>query len=94
MDKVNETFEYIKYIPLLPAIMLWFFYIYKVYCVRRLEDMRKYKKWNDLYRYSSIENKEETLNKYIASEEKIKSSVMSLALMISAMAIFCTLYMR
>jgi hypothetical protein len=77
MEQPTDMFSmYLKFIPVILAVIFWIYCLSSKYSLSRMETMRQLKRWYDLPRASATENKEETLNNMIAGTEK--SSIIQL----------------
>ncbi len=94
MEEVTETFNILRYVPLLIALFVWanHFYVRRRY--KRFETMRRLNRDSDLQQFSAMENKEQTLNQIISAEERRVKFSLGLSLMFSFIAIFWLFYIR
>ncbi|WP_261643251.1 hypothetical protein [Erwinia mallotivora] len=105
MEQVTGTFDFLyfleflailvfKYVPMLCAILFWACYMYFQKKYHGYVVMKHQKLWSDLPRRSAMENKEETLNMFIAAKKRQMRLSFRMAVMFSAIAVFWLFYMR
>lgn len=93
MEQPTDMFSmYLKFIPVILAVIFWIYCLSSKYSLSRMETMRQLKRWYDLPRTSATENKEETLNNMIAAEQRRTTLSFKTAIVFSAIAIFWLVY--
>lgn len=93
MEQPTDMFSmYLKFIPVILAVIFWIYCLSSKYSLSRIETMRQLKRWYDLPRASATENKEETLNNMIAAEQKRAALSFRTAIVFTAIAIFWLVY--
>ena len=93
MEQPTDMFSmYLKFIPVILAVIFWIYCLSSKYSLSRMETMRQLKRWYDLPRASATENKEETLNNMIAAEQNRAALSFRTAIVFTAIAIFWLVY--
>ena len=93
MEQPTDMFSmYLKFIPVILAVIFWIYCLSSKYSLSRMETMRQLKRWYDLPRASATENKEETLNNMIEAEQKRAALSFRTAIVFTAIAIFWLVY--
>jgi len=94
MEDVTETFDVLRYVPLLLALIVWASHFYVRTRYNKFDSMRRFRRWNDLPRSSAAENKQDTLNQIIKAEERRVDLSLKLSVMFSLIAVFWMFYIR
>lgn len=92
MDKVTNTFDFLRYVPICLAMSFWLYHIYIRCKYNDLADMKTLKRWNDLPRQSITESKEETLNEAISVGKKQVEVSFYFSIIFTVIAILWFLY--
>ena len=93
MNQATRTFDFLLFVPLCLAVLFWLHHLYLRSVYKKFENMKRQQRWCDLPRRSATEDKEETLNAIIVSEQKRIDSSFKFSVMYSVIAAFWLLYM-
>lgn len=93
MELVTESFDFLRYVPLCLAGILWLHHFYIRHTLSGYEEMKALKQWHDLPRYSATQNKEATLNSLIGSERKKVAASLGITIMFSVIGVLWFFYM-
>lgn len=94
MEKVTESFAFLRYVPLFLAAVLWIYHFLTCSEHNKYSDMQRLKQWNDLPRYSATESKEETLKQVLKAQKRKVNMTFRIAVMFSVIGVFWLFYMH
>lgn len=94
MEEVTENFDFLRYVPLFLALLVWANHFYVRSRYNKFDSMRRFRRRNDLLRSSAAENKQDTLNQIIKAEERRVDLSLKLSVMFSLIAVFWLFYIR